>query len=133
MALLAVPQAHAQLDITVLMAGGTNNIAASTVRNYTNSIPVTRGSQFALMGVATAVSSGATSNAFLTIDRSVDGSNWELGVHRLPIAINGTTALPSSTNWSVGAYGFYRVRAIENTNTVALTNLTIKYSVKPGI
>lgn len=130
-----LPQtASAQFNLsTTTLTGDTNVIAASTVRNLTNTIGVTRGANIAFSATLTAVSSGATSNALFIIDRSIDASNWELGAYTFFAAVNGTTATTTTTNINVGAYGYLRQRVFQNTNTVTLTNCTLKYAVKTGL
>ncbi len=129
-----VDNASAQYNLYVTtLTGDTNVIAASTVRNLTNTIGVTRGANITLQATLTAVSSGATSNAVFIIDRSVDASNWELGAYTFFAAVNGTTATTTTTNINVGAFGYLRQRVFQNTNTVVLTNCTLKYAVKTGL
>lgn len=148
---LTPPKAQAQwangyAPIT-LIGGGTNNIAAgssgvATTNVYTNLTMVVNRSEYFTLGVNynfTAAPVGATPTIVLRLQRSFDGSHWEsqfggsgpgaTGFHVFTIngATNDCTAM---TNLTAAGTAFYRIVAIENTNSAPVTNLTVVYGVK---
>lgn len=132
--LFAPPEAHAQLDIqTTTLNGGTNNIAATTT-NSTMAIAITpvRSSYVAIQPSFKLDGAGTTAVTF-EFDESIDGSTWNASKHTLVVTPAGTSTVTAATNITVGAVGFLRLQIVRNPNASAITNLTLKWSQKPGL
>lgn len=131
----ATPNVNAQVDTGPVanLIGGTNRILLATSNVYTADIPAQRGSQVAIQCSFKMTGAGATSNIWWYVDASVDGSTWNPRVHTLGAAANGTTQVIFQTNINVGAMPFLRLSSVYNTNTIAVTNLDMRYAIKTGI
>ena len=74
-----------------------------------------------------------TSNTIVTIDRSIDGSNWVTGYSTLTLANTGTTTANCISNYTVGADGYWRLN-VQNAGLAAVTNtITVRINKKPGL
>lgn len=126
--------ASAQSDINLITFWGTtNNFSASSVRQSTNVITVTKGVNVAIAVTTQATAAGATSNMVFIVDSSIDAANWRLGTHNVQAQVAGTTATTTITNFNLGAINFLRLREAQQTNSVAVTNVIFKTSVKTGL
>jgi hypothetical protein len=125
--------AFAQVDInTTSLNGGTNNIASTTTRNFTIPLSITRGSQMAIQLSCKALGA-TTSNVTVNMDESVDNVIWEASKRSFVLALNGTSVVNVVTNYNFGAVPFVRISSIQNGAGEAITNIVVKYSVKPGL
>lgn len=149
--LAALPQAKAQYQsgyaLTTLISGGTNNIAAGSggvaaTNQYTNLVMVANRSEYLVFGAKYnfhAAPVGGTPSLTFRIQRSIDGSNWEsqyggstfgaTGFHVFT-ANGATNACVAITNLTVAGMPYFRIVAVENTNSAVVTNLTVWYGVK---
>ena len=74
-----------------------------------------------------------TSNTIVTVDRSLDGSNWVTGYSTLTLANTGTTTANCISNYTVGADAYWRLN-VQNAGLAAVSNtITIKVNRKPGL
>lgn len=127
--------ASAQTPVTVL-DGGTNNIAASTLKSVTNSSIVL--GRFPGGNTAVAASyvldGAGTSAVTFVFERSVDGSTWDSATtYTLAGNANGTARVANTTNFVIDGFPYLRVKTMQNTNSASVTNLTLKYTIKPGL
>jgi len=119
------------LDTVTVLDGGTNNVAATTTNTYNVAITPAKANNLAVMYQFKLTSSGTSATA-ATFQRSVDNSTWE-SAFSLPGTAAGTTVVTVTTNIPTGAYGYYRLNTVTNGNANAMTNVTVKYSVKNGL
>lgn len=74
----------------------------------------------------------ATDNVVFTFKKSIDGSNYAtIGGPAFAIPATGTTAVHWVTNFNAGPVGYLKLDSVANGAAVNLTNLVIKYSLKP--
>lgn len=112
--------------VTVLVAGGTNNVAASatnTLTAFATSEFDNVGLQFSFKGTG-----AGTSNIQLLAYRSLDNTTYETTpfLNSL-VALNGTTLVNTMTNLNLPSTGYLKI-VIGNTNaSVAVTNLGVVY------
>lgn len=116
-----------------LLSGGTNNIPAATTNTATTyTLGRFPGSQTAISADVKLNGAGTSAVTFI-FDRSLDGSNWDTGTtYTLSITANGTNTVTGITNLTVGGVGYLRLKSLGNANASAVTNLTMKYTVKDG-
>ncbi|MCX6896324.1 MAG: hypothetical protein NTZ16_12665 [Verrucomicrobia bacterium] len=117
-----------QYSTPALASGGTNNVAAASTNIY-GSITLTKNDEFGLFLSSVAISA-STSNTVWYVDASLDNTNWTT-INAITKTQTGTTAATVGTNIYVGAAGYARVRCAIPDNLVALTNITVRYSLKP--
>lgn len=125
---------HAQTYNAGRATGGTNIIAATvtnTTTAVTSAIPATRGSTLTIQPTLYLSGAGTTA-VVISLDTSVDGSEWQSGAYRVSITPAGATKVGTITNLSLGSVGFVRVGSIENPNANSITNLIVRYSQKVG-
>src|SRR5690349_14436318 len=138
----AASSQYEQYSTVSILTGGTNNVPATAMNVYTNSTNVTgyiaptKSEYLPLMiGYKDVLGSvGTAPTVQFLFQRSLDGSTWELITNGLTISISGSTnALTPNvvvTNLTAGGIGYYRFYGVLNTNSSALTNLTITYGIK---
>lgn len=126
--------AHAQYSLqTTTLNGGTNNVAASTTNSVTAPvIAATRASDVALQATFKLTGSGTSAVVFV-FDESIDNSNWESASRTLSVTAAGTSTVSNVGNYTLGGAGYLRLSSVQNPNAAAITNLVLKYSLKPGI
>lgn len=106
-------------------------INASTTSNYTASVTLTKHDNVALLWQFKHMGAG-TDNCILTLEQSIDGTNWETTNKKtITVAATGTTQVNVVTNLSMGAVGYLRVKSVQNGVADVLTNLTVKVVTKP--
>lgn len=121
---------HAQQYSTpALASGGTNFVAAASTNTY-GPITLTKNEDFGLFLSAAAISA-STSNTVWYVDVSLDNTNGWTTVNAITKAQTGATAVGVTTNITVGSVGYARVRCAIPDNLVAVTNVTVRYSLKP--
>lgn len=127
-------QAEAQgIEYVAGLNGGTNRILLATSNIYTATIPVAYSREVFIQCSFKMTGAGATSNVWFYLDSSVDNSVWLPQTHVLGKAANGVSEVVMQTNITVGAQPYLRLSSIYNTNTIAVTNLTFRYSTKRGL
>lgn len=134
--LFALLSIAAQYDFygvqTTALNGGTNNIAATSTSNYNYLVVATRSEYIPFQFSAALISGGTTlSNVFLNFQKSLDNSIWDTN-YIVYTAQLGTNPLTSCfvTNFTAAGVGYYRLVSIQNTNAVALTNVSFSYAIK---
>lgn len=134
MALL--PKAQAQANYTVLLPGGTNNIAADTNKVYSLDAVAMRSQQVSLL-LSFKLSGAGTEPLSFTFAPTDGAGNVstisdQAVVFSVPAA--GTGTVNFITNWNWGAIPGYRLTGITNGNTNAFaTNITVKVISKTGL
>lgn len=127
----AVPQAEAQVyGTTTLLDGGTNNVATTATNAYTKLIVAEKRAEVGLL-LSFKGTGADTGVVTLVLQRSLDNSTWSTTTQRYAVTANGTSTVTFVTNVTAGAVGYLRVAAIENACTNAITNVVVKYSLKP--
>ena len=124
--------AHAQQAVT-LLDGGTNNIAASTLKSATNAGYVLG----RFPGQKTAIQANfkldgaGTSLVTFVFEPSVDGTVFDIApLYTLQGAATGAATVGVSTNIDIGGYNYLRIKTMQNTNSSSVTNLVLKYTIK---
>jgi len=114
--------------VVTLISGGTNNVAAAATNTYT--VPVMRLLQDEQIGVFVSFKMPVAGNSNCTVRfaRSLNGTTWET----TPSLVVAATTTNFITNLTFGATGYLRPSTVENVNAVALTNVTVSYSIKPA-
>lgn len=127
--------AQAQRYVDAL-SGGTNNIAASTLKSATNSAIILGRLPGGEVGVqADYVLDGAgTSAVTFVFERSVDGVTFDAATtYTLSGAAAGTARVANTTNFTVDGFPYLRVKSMQNTNSSSVTNLYLRYTIKDGL
>lgn len=129
-------QAEAQVyGDTTLLSGGTNNVATTATNTYTgkNLILDKRTETGVLLSYrGNAADTGNVTFVFQrAVEKSVADATWSTVVQRVVLAADGTNVVSVVTNLNAGAVGHLRLRYIENACTNAITNVVVKYSLKP--
>lgn len=109
------------VTITAIEASITN----TTVRA---SIPATRDKALAVQCTIALAGSG-TSAVVCKFDESLDGTYWTSAAQSMTITASGTNIISKTTNFDIGAKGYWRLSSVENPNAQVLT-LGIKYAQK---
>lgn len=120
---------HAQsYGVNTVISGGTNNVAATATNTYT--LPVMNLRQDEQIGVFISFKMPVAGNSNCTVRfaRSLNGTTWET----TPSLVVTATTTNFCTNLTFGAVGYLRPATVENVNIVALTNVTVSYSIKPA-
>lgn len=137
---LALSASAQQYNVTALsytnggatyLDGGTNHIPAAATNTLNSPITLTRYDQMAIQLVFKLNGSG-TSATVWNFDHSADGTNYTTGALALSLSANGTTAVTITTNITVNATGYWRLRTVENPNASAITNLQVMVWKKPS-
>lgn len=120
---------------TTLMNGGTNNVATTATNTYTgkNLVMEKRVETGVLLSYAgNAADTGDVTFVFQrAVEQAVANATWSTVEQRVTLAANGTNTVSLVTNINAGAVGHLRLRYIENACTNAITNVVVKYSLKP--
>ena len=131
--------AFGQLEVGTLTTPlpSTYSVAAAstntTIASSNLVISVTRGANVAIQPIFKLQGAGTSAVVFL-FDESLDGVNWSpVGSITASVTASTTTQVQDVANHSIGALPFLRLAEIRNPNATALTNLTIKYSIKTGL
>lgn len=107
-------------------------IVGGATSNYTAVIDGRLSENIALE--LTSRSHATNANAYtVTIQRSIDGSNWDTTTAHMTWALtgNGTNSMRHLTNFTTLGYGYFRVVSIANANPdTTLTNLSMRYVIK---
>jgi len=95
----------------------------------TNSVPNQDNIGIQLSFIGDQAGTGALTFKFA---RSLDGTTWETTPSfALVTALNGRTAVAYTTNWSIGAFGYYKLQSVVNADAnAAATNVVIKIGKK---
>lgn len=113
--------------LSTVTAGATSNLTYTIDVRKQNNVEV----QVDMQGNA---ANGTLSNVVFTFQKSVTGNSWGTDAasqFTWTPAINGTTAVTSTTNLTANGLGYFRLKSIQNTSTnVAITNLVFSYGVK---
>lgn len=125
--LLAAPVQAQNYRATSVITGTTNNVTALGTNTYTKAIDVTG---YAEIGFALSYkqATAGSSNITVRLARSLDASTWEV-TPSIVIFANSTNFVTNISG--IGAIGHVRVATVENTNALAITNVTVSYSIKP--
>jgi hypothetical protein len=110
----------------------TNTVAGSTTITPNVAIPnAGRYDQLSIQATFVLASSG-TSGVNFTVQRSLDGTNWETTPSQtLTVTAAGTSSVTGILDFSYGAAGYLRLASIVNSNSVAVNSLVIKTATKP--
>jgi hypothetical protein len=128
---LVAASAFAQSPVT-LINGGTNNIPADTTNTYSLVLGRFPGSVTAVAADIKLAGAG-TAGVLFTFQAGVDGSNWDTAkTFTLRANGNGTAVNTTITNFTVSGYPYLKLVSAANTNATAVTNLTVKYTIKDG-
>jgi len=133
LALPAAGQGYNAYAVQTLLTGGTNIVTAASSNVVSGSIiTLTRQREVAIQASFAAVGTNDSTITFW-LQPSVDGSTFDTSknlTHNFTVAANGTSTVNITTNITVGAVGYLRL-AINNPNaTMALTNVSVKASIK---
>lgn len=112
--------------------GGTANVAATTTNSVTTPLFTVKRAQNVAIQSTFKLTGAGTSSVVFTLDSSVDASNWVTGTHSLSVTPSGTSVVSGILKIDTGGVGYFRLSAIANPNSAAVTNLVMKYSFKPG-
>jgi hypothetical protein len=125
--------AHSQSARYVLdpiIAGGTNNVAASTTNSTAYWIDARAGAAVGLQ-VSFSASGAASSDVTFRLYQSLDRTNWYTGApYTIAVTANGTNTVTYLTNYAVASAGWFTIYSVENPNAAYLTNVTILSAVK---
>lgn len=115
--------------------GCTNNVPnnSTTTENLGSVINCTRYNEVALDLSFKLTGAGTTACTFKFL-RSVDGTNYNaVAPIEIAIAPNGTTAVRTNLNVTMGAIGYLKLGSITAaTNGQAMTNIVVGYAFKPN-
>lgn len=115
--------------VTVL-SGATNNVAASATNSYTSDIVLNRSDGLGLFVSCKAVAAH-TGEVVFVLKRGVESSSVETAeTFRISLTCAGTSTVNLFTNLTIGHEQFIRLTAVENVTAVAVTNVTLKASIK---
>lgn len=116
--------------------GGTNTVAL----NSTSAVFTTQGvidakfSEYVALGFYynfLIAPVGGTPTVIARFQRSVDNVNWESATNMVVLTMSGlTNGNTWVTNINMGSFRGLRLSTIENTNSTALTNVTLYYAIK---
>lgn len=136
-ALFALASLSAQAQSYNLKDAGfasTFNIAGAstnTTLSATNGSAITIGnSVYLAIQLAFKLTEAGTSTVVAKFDESVDGSTWKVASRSISVAATGTTTVGTVLNITDAGAKFFRLSQLENPNTGALTNITLKYAYK---
>jgi hypothetical protein len=120
--------------LSTVISGGTNNVATVATNTYAAVLAPVRSEWMAVMVKYTFVAApvGVTPTVTLRFARANDASNYE-NISSLPISLSSQGATNTCiyfTNVVVQGVPYFKLTSIENTNSTAITNLTVSYSVK---
>lgn len=110
------------------IAIGTNTVAAGASNSFAPIVAINHSKDVAVSFSGKLTGAG-TSGIALFFDLSVDQVVWDSGARKMWVAANGTTAVPATTNWSIGAYNYMRAQ-VHNSNATVLTNIVFKAGTK---
>lgn len=131
-ALLALATAQAQ-TYAAQSVSVPATIAGATTTNVAKTIDVRRQDTTGLQ-ISFNMTDTTTSNVVAILEKSLDGSTWGTESNsKLTITMpsTGTTQYTIVTNLSNAGAGYWRLYSLQNTHaTLAVSNLTIKYSIK---
>lgn len=109
-------------------------VAGGATSNYTSGVTIDGRYQENIALQLTSTSAGTNANNYtVTIQRSIDGTNFDTTVPHLTwvLAGNGTNSMRHLTNFATLGYGWFRVSSIANANPdTVLSNIVIRYSIK---
>lgn len=126
--LLLAASAQAQnYKATAVITGTTNNVTALGTNTFTKAIDVTGYSEIGF-ALSYKQATAGSSNITVRLARSLDASTWET-VPSIIVFCNSTNFVTNISG--IGAVGHVRVATVENTNALAITNVTVTYSIKP--
>lgn len=129
--------ASAQLgNPQVVVTSGTTSGAYAAITNNTTAYPTNAiidcsGKKDVAIAFVSSLSGAGTTANTVTIQQSVDRSNWQT-LTAFTATPAGTTAVTVVTNLTVGAVPYLRIYSIANANanTGFITNYTVKASAK---
>jgi hypothetical protein len=128
-AILVVPAANAQQYTTAQLYS--NSVATVTGLTTNLGVGVTKYEEVAISLKIWGPTAACSNTVTATFAESVNGADYESsGRYSISATANGTTAALVSSNFYIGAAGYFRLAAITN---ACLTNTYIKidYSLKP--
>lgn len=128
--------AESKAQYTTLISGGTNNIAATLSTTPNADVVTLKGSSMSLLlsFKLTGAGTDVVTFTFKPTDAAGNVSTVAAQALTFPVTANGTTTVNYLTNVTVGAMAGYRLTLVTNAAAaVAVTNLTAKAIVKPGI
>jgi hypothetical protein len=129
-ALVSAQAQYTRNGVVTLLAGGTNNIAATSTNTYTEAIDVGRNPGICLLTSFAGRDAGELV-VTLVLKRSLNGSTLEdAQTYRVAVTASGTATVRAMTNLTVGFEQFLVLTAVENLNTNAITNLVVQYGYK---
>lgn len=117
---------------TTSLNGGTNNCAGTT----TNTTAITLGgigkASYVGLEVTAKYDGACTGTALFSFSRSVNGSTFETtpGITLRTAAGNGTTLVTTFQASQIDGVQALKLVSIANTNSAALTNITLNYLIK---
>lgn len=118
-----------QYGATTILSGKT--IAASATTNCTT-LTLTKAPDVALEVAIQSADNGSTSNATISVYKSLDGTTFETtaGIS-WTMALTGNTVKRYITNFTVGPIGYLRVTVANGDSGQSMTNVTVKAYQKP--
>lgn len=131
-AIAIVPSANAQKagSYTTTLNGGTNNVAATATNTYTAAITCEDYDNVGLDLSFKAVSS-LTGNITVRVAKACVSGNYEsVPTTVITIPANGTTVVNYPLNITTPSAIALKLTSIENTNSVAITNVTASWRLK---
>lgn len=121
----SVPSYSAQsLSVPATLTGGTTNLAST---------PVIGALKQQNVALSVTISATAATTNIYTFNRSVDGIYWDTNsanLVTLQAYTPGTTLVTTTTNFTTGGFGFYRLASIQVVGSGTVTNNAVKYGVK---
>lgn len=111
--------------------GGTNNVAGNSTNTYNFPIDVRQYGDFGLE-ISWSLLAPGTSNVVFNFSHSVTSNYW-VPVLSLVVPAQGTNVVVTITNPVVNSVGWWLLTTVVNTNTPALTNLSVTPVKKPRI
>lgn len=129
----------AQVEVATMTTSlpSTYSVAAATTNTTISGsnivVSVTRGANVAIQPIFKLQGAGTSAVVFL-FEESVDMATWAaVGSISVSVTASSTNQVTDLSNHSIGALPFLRLAEIRNPNASAITNLSIKYSIKSGL
>lgn len=127
---MAIPSSAQSYGTATAISGGTNNVAAGATNTYSSPVfDLRREPQIALL-ISYKQATAGSSNITVRFRKSIDNSTWEV-TPSIVIFANSTNFVTNVGD--IGAVGYIRPATVENTNALAITNVTVVYSIKPSL
>lgn len=115
-----------------MTVNATNALAATSTNSYTTQL-VMDAQKYKEVGIAVSLklTGAGTTPVIFSVQESLDGSTWATTPkHVFSVTPAGTAERNVVTNITANAVGYFRISAIQNDNSAAVTNLSVVYSLK---